>query len=469
MRTTYFIIMTSAIVSSTSLLFSGTALFMDGDGDYLNLFEPVIAKAPFTVEGWAFMASSGGGTYEENCLFEQRSNDTGFGAATVTLLAKNAHQDEASFELRDSESGRTKLAGPIQPLNEWHHYAGVADNAAIKFYIDGILVKTLDITLTGTLNWGIDNISIGRHAYLDIVAGYFNGYIDEMRIWDYARSEGEIRDGMYRTIDLSDEGEASHLLAYWRFDDFYEFWQDGEQYVGVKDLSGNGHHGAFVDDAWLKPADTAPTVVPLVDFHLLSPQYDQVVLTDSPVLEWESATIETHLLNSELQYTVFIGETPTFENAMQWTTFGNQTQVQVSGLSEGAVYFWAVKARNIAAEEKWSETGRFSVANMTDVPEHIPAQFALRQNFPNPFNPNTMIQFYIPYAVQGSLAIYDLLGRRVTLLVNGGINPGMNTFYWHGTDENGDSVSAGVYLCRLDVFPREGGRRTIIRKMTLLN
>ena len=217
------LIVISTVVFMAALLNGGTALFMDGDGDFIKLFEPIVDQAPFTVEGWAMMAGPGGGLYAENCLFEQRNRETTFGAATVTLLAKNAHQDEASFELRDSESDRIKLAGSIQSFQEWHHYAGVVDNEKITFYIDGIVVNFVNYHFTGAFNTGIDNLSIGRHAYLDIVAGYFNGYIDELRIWDTARSEQQIRDGMFATVDLNDEEEASHLLAYWRFDDFYEF------------------------------------------------------------------------------------------------------------------------------------------------------------------------------------------------------------------------------------------------------
>ena len=204
----------------------GSVLILDGDHDYLALFEPIINKGPFTVEAWGFMYAPGGGVYSENCLFEQRDKETGFGAATVTILAKNAHDDEASFELRDTESGRIKLAAPIQTFHQWHHYVGIVDSTSIKFYINGQLITAYDFELTGSFDVGIENIAIGRHAYHGFVAGYFNGQIDEMRIWNYARSEEEILSGMDTVIDLEDESAKSKLLAYWRFDDFYKFWKN---------------------------------------------------------------------------------------------------------------------------------------------------------------------------------------------------------------------------------------------------
>ena len=455
------LIVISTVVFMAALLNGGTALFMDGDGDFMQLFEPIVDQAPFTVEGWAMMAGTGGGLYAENCLFEQRNRETTFGAATATLLAKNAHQDEASFELRDSESDRIKLAGSIQSFQEWHHYAGVVDNEKITFYIDGIVVNFVNYHFTGAFNTGIDNLSIGRHAYLDIVAGYFNGYIDELRIWDTARSEQQIRDGMFATVDLNDEEEASHLLAYWRFDDFYEFWKNSVQYVGVKDLSGNEHHGAFVDDATL--IDEEPIAVTISAFTV-------TVTAHGNKLEWKVDRELNHagynIYRSENEETDYTKINHTLILAWDGFSAFNGTYEYLDNVS--GRYFYKLEAVEMDGSTQMFGPYCVDSATESEIASDIPEVFELYQNYPNPFNPTTMIQFYAPFAAQGSLAIHDFLGRRVAMLVNGGISPGLNTFYWAGTDENGDVVSAGLYLCRLDVSLENGGRRTIIRKMTLL-
>ncbi|UCH63142.1 MAG: T9SS type A sorting domain-containing protein [Fidelibacterota bacterium] len=71
-------------------------------------------------------------------------------------------------------------------------------------------------------------------------------------------------------------------------------------------------------------------------------------------------------------------------------------------------------------------------------------QFALNQNYPNPFNPVTAFSFELPRAAQVSLAIYDLLGREVTTLVNGYSQSGPHEAIW-----DAGPFPAGIYIARL--------------------
>lgn len=68
---------------------------------------------------------------------------------------------------------------------------------------------------------------------------------------------------------------------------------------------------------------------------------------------------------------------------------------------------------------------------------------------PNPFNPRTTIQFTLPRAGDGTLAIYDLAGRRVATLVDGTLPAGTASFTWDGRDGAGREAPSGVYLVRL--------------------
>ncbi|MBS1552874.1 MAG: carboxypeptidase regulatory-like domain-containing protein [Bacteroidetes bacterium] len=74
----------------------------------------------------------------------------------------------------------------------------------------------------------------------------------------------------------------------------------------------------------------------------------------------------------------------------------------------------------------------------------IPPEFRLYQNFPNPFNPSTQIQFDVPYSGHVSLVIFDNTGREITSLLNSRLNPGSYEVTWNGTD-----YASGVYYCRL--------------------
>jgi len=81
--------------------------------------------------------------------------------------------------------------------------------------------------------------------------------------------------------------------------------------------------------------------------------------------------------------------------------------------------------------------------------ETVPESFTLDQNFPNPFNPNTTIEFGIPEASYVSLIVYDLNGLKVNELLKGEVLPGVHAVQWDGTNENGIKMSSGVYLYTL--------------------
>ena len=80
----------------------------------------------------------------------------------------------------------------------------------------------------------------------------------------------------------------------------------------------------------------------------------------------------------------------------------------------------------------------------------IPTQFALHQNYPNPFNPSTQISFDVP---EGSelvrLNIYNILGKKVSTLLNNVMSPGMHKIEWNAKDNEGNPVASGIYFYEL--------------------
>jgi len=69
--------------------------------------------------------------------------------------------------------------------------------------------------------------------------------------------------------------------------------------------------------------------------------------------------------------------------------------------------------------------------------------------YPNPFNPQTVIEYLLPEAQQVSVAIYDLLGHRVALLENGWRDRGSHRISWNGHDNQGRAAASGSYIFRL--------------------
>jgi hypothetical protein len=107
-------------------------------------------------------------------------------------------------------------------------------------------------------------------------------------------------------------------------------------------------------------------------------------------------------------------------------------------------------------------SGDITGFTLNKVPE-IPLTYSVSQNYPNPFNPTTTIRYELPEYSHVSIIIYDLMGRRMTTLVNEPEEPGYKTIVWDGTDSFGKQVSAGVYLYQI-----RAGNYTRVRKMALL-
>jgi hypothetical protein len=88
----------------------------------------------------------------------------------------------------------------------------------------------------------------------------------------------------------------------------------------------------------------------------------------------------------------------------------------------------------------------FNSGGATDVKlsDMLPHGFGLSQNFPNPFNPSTIIRYQVAAPGHVTLKIFDLLGREVTTLVDETRSPGEHTVSWNAGD-----AASGVYIYRL--------------------
>ena len=84
-----------------------------------------------------------------------------------------------------------------------------------------------------------------------------------------------------------------------------------------------------------------------------------------------------------------------------------------------------------------------------DVASSLPTHFRLMQNFPNPFNPTTNIQFEILERTDIKLELFDVMGKNVATLFKGSKNPGLHQIKWNGTNDQGQLLSTGIYFYKL--------------------
>jgi hypothetical protein len=99
-----------------------------------------------------------------------------------------------------------------------------------------------------------------------------------------------------------------------------------------------------------------------------------------------------------------------------------------------------------------------AVANTT-----APLSFDLAQNFPNPFNPTTNIEFSLPSSGKATLRVFDLLGREVATLVDGVLPQGN-----HRATFNASAIASGTYFYRLEFGPSQGAESVRMKRMVVM-
>ncbi len=92
----------------------------------------------------------------------------------------------------------------------------------------------------------------------------------------------------------------------------------------------------------------------------------------------------------------------------------------------------------------------------------VPAKLALKANFPNPFNPHTTIPYSLPQAGKVELAVYDVAGKLVRVLVSEEQTAGEKSAVWTGLDSSGTPVASGVYFAKLMTENKQLTKRMVL-------
>ena len=152
---------------------------------------------------------------------------------------------------------------------------------------------------------------------------------------------------------------------------------------------------------------------------------------------------------------------------------------QIEGLPDGA-YEVTITKVNFTSETMTIEINSddndmmlfdFNLAeSLTSIPEYdpsqnsLPTQLALLPNYPNPFNPSTIIDFTLPEALTVNLSIFDILGRKINTLVQEALPPGRYSVIWNGSDTNNRPVSSGVYFYVLETPGRRLAGKLVLNR-----
>ncbi|MCD6249466.1 MAG: VCBS repeat-containing protein [candidate division Zixibacteria bacterium] len=190
----------------------------------------------------------------------------------------------------------------------------------------------------------------------------------------------------------------------------------------------------------------------------ISPIQGDFIQTAMPTFTWPSAGVERFELATDLG----------FGNILESATVGNgvYTLSVVLPDTDSATYYWRARTETVPDA---SLIYTFNVVHSPpdvddpDSPDILPDSCRLAQNFPNPFNPETTIEFYLPTTASVAITIHNVLGQLIKTLVHGSLPAGTHMVDWDATDLNDRPVASGIYFYRMEM-----GEFSSTRKMALV-
>lgn len=205
---------------------NGNAINLDGTDDKISTPLSLSNLSAFTLEGWVNSSGSG-----DRIAFFGQNDVIEFGFSDATTIC--------GYTGTTGPGGTNSVAWTFDnttfPFNTWHHVAFTADGTNLKLYVDGQL-KSTAYNPTGNYGSSADLLNIGA-AVWDNTGNNFAGSIDEVRIWNVARTQAQIQAYLNREVDpLTSTG----LMAYYTFNQGIAVGNNAGL-VTVTDLAGNNN------------------------------------------------------------------------------------------------------------------------------------------------------------------------------------------------------------------------------------
>jgi hypothetical protein len=206
----------------------------------------------------------------------------------------------------------------------------------------------------------------------------------------------------------------------------------------------------------------------ILEFEIMDMPNNMVITNVTPLGRFDDGTIDGgtgeteegnfYFLGYDFASAIEPGEGAILEVEVEFTENLDNSSIifMISSISAGDVN--AVPVTIIA-----DDFGQFSGYLNTFVEGSLPKEFTLHSNYPNPFNPSTVISYDLSRETAVKLNVYDMKGRRINALVNQVQSAGRHHVRWNAKDARGNGISAGVYLYRL-----EAGGKVFTEKMIFM-
>ncbi len=291
--------------------------------------------------------------------------------------------------------------------NQWYHVSVLVNPArnSIRLYINDKQIYRF------TVNTHLEAKSFDIRFENESEKG--NLFIDALKIWDY---NNNIAESFQRKNYPEERADSSNCLFNTLFDDYSNFQKlisDGKIVTKAKSFD-------FVDS-------DAPLFTKL-------PEFDVSVYKSYANIEWKSAN-----KNAE-KFIVEKSDNGTYFYSI-YTTDAS------SDLSD--VYFYTDSKENdknilFYRLKQINNDGSIVYSNLVKVGIAEKELFEVKQNYPNPFNPTTSITVEVFETTYISIAIYNIVGKEITVLHQGNLSAGEHKFDFDGT-----GLPSGIYFCQV--------------------
>lgn len=222
---------------------SGNAMDFDGTGDYVSMSDPNWTLNDFTVECWFYLdkhdRSQGSGyrTYLLDSRGDGSQTNRSF-SLIIDSVPGGSGDIEIHHQVDWPSGGWSEFQHTISdPAGGWHHTALLRKGTTLEIYLDGVFLSNT-ATQPGSLPVKNDVLNIDSDWRIGdfYSSGFYpiNGKIDEVRVWNVARTQVQIRDDMCRSL----QGNETGLIGYWNMND-----ASSSSDLNVMDNTGNGNNG----------------------------------------------------------------------------------------------------------------------------------------------------------------------------------------------------------------------------------
>ena len=200
--------------------------------------------------------------------------------------------------------------------------------------------------------------------------------------------------------------------------------------------------------------------IPAAPDLVYPPNNSQHILTN-PVFEWDSnGAISTYRIqvSTDSNFTSMVLDSSGIIDYF--------FQMPDNTLQLSTLYFWRVNGTNTLGTGPWSLIWNFRVRDtgLEKISSEIPVGFRLHNNYPNPFNPITHIKFELPENGLVTLTIYDILGNKISTLINQNLSAGVYKVNWPAPSETVSNLASGIYFYRMETKDFVDTKRMVLLK-----